>query len=116
MTDLMHGRAYRVFTSSNTELVGDCAIVSDEKLVIFLNGLVYVMSVNRSPRRFFASIDDYKNSHSDIAPIAGYCDLHYTEPLTLATLLISLADNSDSYTAEQMLTIVLRLKELFNRN
>lgn len=115
MIDLMHGQAYRVFTSSHTGLVGDCAIVSDEKLVIFPNGLVYVMSVNRSPRRFFASIDEYQNSHSQVAPIAGYCDLHYTEPFTLGTLLISLADNPDSYTAEQMLTIVLRLKELFNR-
>lgn len=114
MIDLIHGQAYRVYTQSNNAQVGSDLIISDEKLVIFNNDLVYVMNRNKSLARFYESINEYKTAYSEVAgEVIGLCDLHYDEPFALSTLILSLADSPDSYTGQQMLEIILKLKALF---
>jgi len=114
MINLVAGQAYRVYTQSNNAQVGTDLIISDEKLVIFNNDLVYVMNRNKSLRRFYESINEYKTAHSEVSgEVIGLCDLHYDEPFALSTLIVSLTDSPDSYTGKQMLEIIIKLKALF---
>lgn len=113
MINLVSGRAYRVYTRSTDKTVGSQLIISDEKIVIFENGIVFVMNRNRSERQFFETLDEYQTAHQEIAKIVGFCDLYYDEPFALSTLLIHLADNPYEYLRFEMSSIVSKLRDLF---
>ena len=70
------------------------------------------MNRNKSQRQFFNSLTEYENLH--LEKIAGYSNLYYDEHFTLSTLLIKLADNTDNYTALEMLDVIIKLKYLFD--
>lgn len=111
MIDLMHGKAFRVFTRSYNDIVKDQAIVSDEKIVIFDNNLIYCMNRRKDERRFYAGLSEYANS---TAIIAGYTDLFYTEPFALSTLMIAICEQSANvYTNQELCEIVIMMKALF---
>lgn len=111
MLDLVSGRAYRAYTHRADNLVGNL-LICDEKLVIFSNNLIFVMNRNKSQRQFFNSLTEYQSMHSEA--VAGYSDLYYDENFTLSTLLIKLADNTDSYQPVEMLDVIIKLKNLFD--
>lgn len=114
MINLVSGRAYRVYTrSTDKTIAGSELIISDEKIVVFENGIVFVMNRNRSEQKFFGTLEEYQTAHQEIATVVGVCDLHYDEPFAFSTLLIHLADSADEYFRFEMFHIVSKLKDLF---
>jgi len=112
--ELVNSHAYRVYTfGGRNETVGLQLLNSDEKICVFDNGLIYVIGRNSSERKFFRSLVEYEKMH--FTNIVGYCDLFYTEPFTLATLLMYLAEDPDNYNALEMTCIITMLQELFCR-
>lgn len=114
MINLVSGRAYRVYTrSTDKTIAGTDLIISDEKIVIFENGVLFVMNRNRSERMFFETLEEYQTEHQEIAPVVGICDLHYDEPFAFSTLLIHLSDNPYDYYRFEFFSIVSKLRDLF---
>ena len=112
--ELVSGRAYRAYVNGYDEMVKSQLIVSDEKLVIFSNGLIYAMTRKfKTDRRFFSSLSEYNKSQTT-GIIAGLSDCYYSEPFALSTLLLNLAEDQTNYTPEELLELFTMLKALYS--
>ena len=112
--ELISGRAYRAYVNGYDETVKSQLIVSDEKLVIFSNGLVYAMTRKfKTDRRFYSSLSEYNKSQTT-GIVVGLSDCYYDEPLALSTLLLNLAEDQANYTPQELLEIFSMMKALYS--
>lgn len=111
--ELVSGRAYRAYVNGYDEAVKSQLIISDEKLVLFSNGLVFAMTRKfKTDRKFYSSLSEYNKSGTGL--ICGLSDCYYSEPFTLATLLLHLAEDHYSYSPEQLTELFSMLKSLYS--
>jgi len=114
-----YGKVYRVYLvpKPSCDKIEENTILSDERIIIFSNGLVYCYQRVAKARQLFLNLESYiKTRAQQDDTFNGICYCDYREPVGEYDLLFSLCDTYDGYSAEEVFTLIESINKLFNEN
>jgi len=118
-----YAKVYRVYLAQNPSdgEIGQHMIRSDERILIFSNGLIYAYQRESKARALYSDLDSYikYKESSYLEPpeeqkFRGLSDCFYKEPVRYSDLLFSLCNTYDFYSVKELYVLIESINQLFN--
>jgi len=119
-----YAAVYRVYLCAQPSEgeIGKHLITSDERILIFDNGLIFCYQRDAKSRALYQNLDIYRkyreSEYLEPKPpgvkFIGLKDLYYKEAVAYSNLLFSLCDSYDYYSVKELFSLIESINQLYN--